>query len=146
MNIYFIVSSGHDFIKIGTSTLPYRRFNQLAKEAQPLDIYMIYVKDSPFSEYSLHKRFSSLRKCKEWFWGHNKLYETIQKLYDDYGGIIISAKYKILKIIEPKIIKEQKVDLVKEPKDIFKLKESGDKLTSLLLLYNQGHWVDCFNQ
>lgn len=81
--VYFVVSSDHDFIKIGETSQPYKRFKLLCKENRPFDIYMIVLKGTSLVEKKLHMRFAWCHKLREWFTGNPELYAFIQTAYED---------------------------------------------------------------
>lgn len=92
MYIYFLFSFEHNYIKIGKTIQPHKRFKKLQKENVPFDLYMIVVKNPSISESELHNKYFYCHKTREWFIGNKELHKHIEELYDLYNGIIISDK------------------------------------------------------
>lgn len=130
MGIYFIISSEHNLIKIGTTLYPKKRYQRLVKDNQPFSIEMVYFKDHPLTEKELHTKFNFCRKTREWFFNTEGLQEYITSNQEDCEYIKFTTsdrentKTKIDVPYSPK------------PKSTYKLGTSIEELQRMLYLLN----------
>ena len=91
MQVYFLVAEEHNYIKIGRTTQPRKRYAHHYSECLPCKVYMILIPNSPITELELlHKYAKNLYCQQEWFHESKELYQEIQYLYDFHNGTIIS--------------------------------------------------------
>ena len=115
MQVYFLVAEEHNYIKIGTTTQPRKRYSSHLSCCLPCTIYMIVIPKSPITELELLHKYAKDLYCQhEWFYSSFELYTEIQHMYENYNGYILSRLNRDVLVSRISQEKQDRIDAMKK--------------------------------